>query len=540
MGTPTSDLVGAGGEHPDGVDMTEDRKKGWHPDPYGIHADRYYFLDNQPGRLVRDWDGHESYDDIPVEARDSSPALSGWAGAHPDDERPPTPAPDPPDLAAPPEADEPRRTAPPAGVPTLSSPPRRQSVHDHFPDDPVRWRTSLADWLRTSLGRLRGAPASWRLTRPKLSTRSWLSLGAMAAAGTLVIVLIATLSSGPDTSPSSPAASPGTVARTPPSTTAETGSARWQVAQTFSTASLAVNAVACPDPQVCFAVGETTLRSGLVEASVDGGMSWVQQNVPAGVGTLAAISCASPTVCLAVGGITVVTTVNGGATWTVQLLGKDTLSAIACPSVYDCVVAGADRRVASECDSGSTYTTRDGGLTWATTTLNCFVPVGVACSTVSNCALVGTQHTGPEQYGQIMRSKNGGDTWLSELVLHGANSQLNAVACPTVSRCLAVGVSPTQPILSTSNGGQNWVTQSLPQPIGQRSFLAVACESALVCHTAGSALSLATVDGGKRWAVVGLPASMAKITGLACPTVSTCIGSADGVTAGGATLRLSS
>jgi hypothetical protein len=37
-----------------------------------------------------------------------------------------------------------------------------------------------------------------------------------------------------------------------------------------------------------------------------------------------------------------------------------------------------------------------------------------------------------------------------------------------------------------------------------------------------------------------LPTSMARITGIACPTVSTCIGSADSVTAGGATLRLSS
>ena len=28
------------------------RRRGWHSDPYGLHAERFFYADNQPGRLV--------------------------------------------------------------------------------------------------------------------------------------------------------------------------------------------------------------------------------------------------------------------------------------------------------------------------------------------------------------------------------------------------------------------------------------------------------------------------------------------------------
>lgn len=37
---------------------------GWHPDPYGIHQERYISADGEPTKLVRD-DGRESYDPPP-------------------------------------------------------------------------------------------------------------------------------------------------------------------------------------------------------------------------------------------------------------------------------------------------------------------------------------------------------------------------------------------------------------------------------------------------------------------------------------------
>ena len=45
--------------------MAEVRKRGWHPDPFGIHHERFYFADDEPGRLVRDVNRHESFADLP-------------------------------------------------------------------------------------------------------------------------------------------------------------------------------------------------------------------------------------------------------------------------------------------------------------------------------------------------------------------------------------------------------------------------------------------------------------------------------------------
>ena len=53
--------------------MAEFYRRGWHPDPYGVHAERYFYADNQPGRLVRDDRRIESYDDIPPVAKARPP-----------------------------------------------------------------------------------------------------------------------------------------------------------------------------------------------------------------------------------------------------------------------------------------------------------------------------------------------------------------------------------------------------------------------------------------------------------------------------------
>jgi len=37
---------------------------GWHPDPFGIHEERYVSVDGLPTKLVRD-SGRESYDPPP-------------------------------------------------------------------------------------------------------------------------------------------------------------------------------------------------------------------------------------------------------------------------------------------------------------------------------------------------------------------------------------------------------------------------------------------------------------------------------------------
>ncbi len=43
---------------------TETLAWGWHPDPFGIHEERYISVDGEFTKLVRDA-GHESYDPAP-------------------------------------------------------------------------------------------------------------------------------------------------------------------------------------------------------------------------------------------------------------------------------------------------------------------------------------------------------------------------------------------------------------------------------------------------------------------------------------------
>ena len=122
------------------------------------------------------------------------------------------------------------------------------------------------------------------------------------------------------------------------------------------------------------------------------------------VDALDSISCPSTNVCFAVGlyGTAVgdygaegfvVTTTNGGATWTYQTLPSPVsyLSAISCPSTSDCFAAGAETF-----DTGIVasviLTTTDGGRTW---TPRGFpdqfsgMPVSIACYSTSICYLAG-------------------------------------------------------------------------------------------------------------------------------------------------------
>ncbi len=52
---------------------------GWHPDPYGIHQERYVSVDGVPTKLVRDG-GQESYDPPPDLMAHSTPDASPVSG----------------------------------------------------------------------------------------------------------------------------------------------------------------------------------------------------------------------------------------------------------------------------------------------------------------------------------------------------------------------------------------------------------------------------------------------------------------------------
>jgi len=313
----------------------------------------------------------------------------------------------------------------------------------------------------------------------------------------------------------------------------------WQVADSFTNKSIALAGVSCPTAQECFAVGETTLKTGLILVSTDGGTTWTQRSVPSGVGSLDAIACPSATECIAVGGITAITTLDGGTTWTVQLLGKKSLNGIACPTTSECIAVGESTAPVSGCDSGASFTTLDAGHTWLSTVLPCLVPEGVSCPTAAECELVGTTNNGNQESGQILGSTNRGTRWSVQYTMGGGDTQMLAITCPTTEVCEAVGDAPVQPILRTTTAGATWVPQHLPAPPGLSYFTAVACQTIQLCQAVGSAPPLDTVDGGATWLLSTVSSSISKMTGVTCPSSSSCVAVADGVIPGGVILRLS-
>jgi photosystem II stability/assembly factor-like uncharacterized protein len=540
------------------------RRKGWHPDPFGIYKERYYYLDDRPGRLVRNDDRIEVYDDVPEWAKVETAAEVPPVGLRP----PPAPVLSSAIETAPPPADPITGSNPatgresgiamaaaPATAAAAASTGSQAGTTDYFPDEPVRWRTQVA------------ARVSWIRRTPRPSRRTWYVIGAVGLVVILGAVVFAVLP-GPDhtsasaqltpatnpqlkvpgnflngsrvTTPTDPPTSTTTSTTASSTTTAPpaaTTAQSWSVAGSFGTSALSLNAVTCPTASQCYAMGETTFKTGMVLVSADGGSTWTQYNVPAGVGTLSAVACSTASSCVAVGGTSVITTTDSGASWASKTMGQNALTTVTCPSATECIVGGSDAPVQSGCDSGHTYATTNSGLAWQATPTHCFVPSAISCSTPSRCVVVGTHTNATSQNGEILASQNAGQSWQSRYMLSNSNTQLSGVACPTARQCVAVGNSPTQAILRSSNGGSSWTKADPGVAVAQRYFLAVSCSSAQVCNAGGSAGPVATHDGGATWAAIG-GSSLTKITGISCPSTTACVGVATDVGNAPVTIKL--
>lgn len=151
------------------------------------------------------------------------------------------------------------------------------------------------------------------------------------------------------------------------------------------------------------------------------------------VDALDSISCPSTNVCFAVGSYgaegSVVTTTNGGATWTYQTLPSPVsyLSGISCPSTSDCFAVGAGVFGAGVV-AGVVVATTDGGRTWFFQGLPdapTGVPVSIACYSTSICYLAGTHF--------VDGTTDGGSVW-NDTSLPAAAEDLASIACPTATK----------------------------------------------------------------------------------------------------------
>jgi photosystem II stability/assembly factor-like uncharacterized protein len=519
--------------------MTE-RQKGWHPDPYGIHVERYYYADDRPGRLVRDDGRNEFYDEIPEGAPRPPTEPVAW---NPQGDTPgsvptaPTPshAPQAPQTHIepdPPVASSPALVAPAGMVSPL--PPLPEPHDDHWPDEPSHAFSRAIDRLTTQ-------------ARHYWAVGSVLALILVVAIGAIIFWPNGTTrppasaghgASGHDSNRSSNhtathtsgTASGGngglqvTNAAGSGSTVTTEAPTAWGVAQAFPTSTQALNGVACPSTLVCLAIGKTTLTTGMVLRTQDGAATWAQEAIPKGVGALNAISCPSISMCIAVGGTTVITSTDGGITWAVQLLGNQALTAISCATIVNCMAVGGVLPTSPNCDSGAAYASTNGGQSWTTTALPCFVPSGLSCPTTTHCAVSGYANRQSDTNGEIMGTDDDGVKWQVQYRSDQKGSELSAVSCPTADACVAVGTVGGRSIIGTADGGAAWLPQRYPVGSAASGYSAVFCRSANSCQVAGTAFPLSSGDGGTTWVRQSIASSIAVVTGIACPSDLGCVG----------------
>jgi len=158
---------------------------------------------------------------------------------------------------------------------------------------------------------------------------------------------------------------------------------------------------------------------------------------------------------------------------------------------------------------------------------------GASCPTASRCWAVGSNEGAPV----VLASADGGATWALQPLPAGAG-YLHAVTCVSIVRCWTAGEadlggSSSGVVFATADGGATWTAQ-LDTPPDQASFLdGVSCADASHCvvvgelrspaGTAFTAAAYTTADGGGTWTpATSFPAGLSSLTGVACPTVTTC------------------
>ena len=235
------------------------------PDPYGLHAERFFYAENRPGRLVRNANRVESYDDVPAGTPFAPP---GYTVPPPPIVRtvvapaPSLPAPAPALFNPPPPPEAEPHKNPVGELPGGAEPPRGLAP------DARRARPIACTSLTSRCHGASGSPARLsRNSRPEwLPRTAWLVVGVVA----LVIVgsvLIIILPSGSDHSPAQATTNPQLVVpggflnggrgfgatttttnqSTTPSAAAASATAQsWTTNTSYASSSMSLAGVACP------------------------------------------------------------------------------------------------------------------------------------------------------------------------------------------------------------------------------------------------------------------------------------------------------
>lgn len=228
--------------------------------------------------------------------------------------------------------------------------------------------------------------------------------------------------------------------------------------------------VTCNASQVCVATGVSPNPTGpylpQIEMSSDGGSTWTADNIPTGTLGLGSVACPTSQTCIAVGATIMVST-DGGTTWSQRTVkgGMGALSSISCSNESDCVAIGPNPLVA-EYPNASAYvvTTTDGGATWtaqtdpaASATLDT-----VSCMSSGACLMGGASPAAASAAAfEEFSFSSSTAAWTTPAAPPGL-STVTGISCPGVNDCVAVGQGGTQALVDSTANGTTWSSVSLP------------------------------------------------------------------------------
>jgi hypothetical protein len=345
------------------------------------------------------------------------------------------------------------------------------------------------------------------------------------------------------------------------------------------------NAVSCPTPSFCMAVGAIV---GLVGAEGVGqgnaetwnGHSWSVVKPPSDPGgnvILNGVSCVSASFCVAVGEDQNATTGTGtsvadvwdGQLWTSEpttaFPGHATLLGVSCTSTTFCMAVGDSNDNAQCLDGGGSDSGQDtlaerwDGHAWLVVDTPSFGQCGtqgggrngyydilsaVSCTSGTSCVSVGGFVNAPgvaPDGEQTAAATWSGTTWSAHPALDpNASDDLTAVSCTAATTCLAVGSTTTSQSQSQSLAqewnGSTWTDVPTPQVATPGVFNGVSCTGPAACVAVGTdgltsnPTLIETWTGGGAWSRSAAPA-VYQPDGVSCPAAAHCTVVGDSLTA---------
>lgn len=252
-------------------------------------------------------------------------------------------------------------------------------------------------------------------------------------------------------------------------------------------ASSDLDAVSCPEPGSCMAVGWNTRAP--VFASYDGRTGILRTGVlhpPPGKyqeARIDSVSCTSADNCVAVGDysygvgarptshardLVLVERWNGRG-WqlmpTLNVSRVDSLAAVSCASPTDCTAVGT----AVGAQSQFPFAEHWSGTTWTTAQLPTVNPIGYVTPTGVSCPVAGFCVAVGDYQGLPIAETWNGSTWRVSLLpqppVDNHSAQLTSVSCTSDSACVAIGISGDARGYAEVYAGGRWQLSAMQNPV---------------------------------------------------------------------------